>query len=140
MRPALTRPTRSAQVSTRWTVYPWRANARARGRPTWPQPPTTARGPGSAGEEWCMVLPGVGGLVEAALPVVPAGPPPGNARRAPWGIASGFGRGKMLRRLRSHRRVGPHREGEYRAMFERISNSFALARSSWHVLRTDKKL
>jgi hypothetical protein len=25
-------------------------------------------------------------------------------------------------------------------MFERISNSFALARSSWHVLRTDKKL
>src|SRR5262249_3499070 len=29
---------------------------------------------------------------------------------------------------------------ELPAMFERISNSFALARSSWHVLKTDKQL
>jgi Family of unknown function (DUF6159) len=34
-----------------------------------------------------------------------------------------------------------HPEGrENETVFERISNSFALARSSWHVLKTDKKL
>src|SRR5262249_54171170 len=42
-------------------------------------------------------------------------------------------------RSRSDAAPVPHLQ-ELAHMFERFSNSFALARSSWHVLRTDKKL